>query len=76
MTTLTVNCAQIENGNTKVFNVIVMNQEFKLDGYFFITIKDGIRCEPGNYYNSENGFFYEESSFSNISGSTQDSEFI
>lgn len=70
MTTQTAQYAQIPTGKNTVFNTIVMSPDFKMDGYFFVAIADGVICEPGNYYNTADNLFYKDESFLTLSGTS------
>lgn len=60
--------AQVAKGSNEVFNVILMNSDFEMDGYSFIAIPENVRCQPGNYFNAKDGFFYEDKEFTTLSG--------
>lgn len=62
--------AQMKVDDNKVINVIKMNDLFLIEGCCFMKIPDGIPCSEGSYYNSSDGFFYDDSEFKIISGTS------
>ena len=63
--------AQIKSGTKFVENVIVAEPTFSIAGYDLIKVADGVCCEPGSYYNSDDSLFYSDSSFINLAGSKE-----
>ncbi len=68
------NYAMIPDSNTQVFNTIVADEKFSMDGYFFILIEDGVFCEAGNYYNKKDGNFYSDEKLTELAGTAPPSE--
>lgn len=62
------NYAMIPDGSTQVFNTIVADEKFKMEGYFFMLIEDGVFCETGNYYQNKDGKFYIDESLTELAG--------
>ncbi|MEA5104668.1 hypothetical protein [Pantoea sp. S18] len=49
--------ALIKDGDTKVENTILCEEDFILDGYYKVKIEDGVFCEIGMQYNAKKGTF-------------------
>lgn len=62
--------AQLPDGSNVVKNTILMDASFTIDGYFFIKIGDTVKCEPGSFYNKEDGLFYDDEDLTIIAGSS------
>lgn len=60
--------AQLPDGSNVVQNTILIDSDFTLDGYTFIQIGEKQACDPGSYYNENDGKFYIESTFENECG--------
>lgn len=61
----------ILNNDTEVFNTIVADDSFIMDGYYFIKIESGVFCQSGMFYNKDDGLFYDDASFDVINGVPQ-----
>ncbi len=62
------NYAMIAESEIKVFNTIVADDGFSLDGYYFIPIQPGVFCQAGMYYNEADDLFYDDDAFTTING--------
>lgn len=60
------NYAMIETGKTYVINTVVKDDDFELDGYYFVKIKEGVFCQQGMYYNNADGLFYGDPDFTTL----------
>ncbi|PLR30289.1 hypothetical protein CYR55_22300 [Chimaeribacter californicus] len=49
--------AMIPNGSKVVMQVIETLNTFKMPGYYFILVADGVTCESGMIYNPADGSF-------------------
>lgn len=66
--------AQLPVGSNVVENTILMDASFVLDGYTFIKVGSGVTCEPGSYYNKDDGLFYADSEFTSLSSAAADND--
>lgn len=57
------NYAMIADGKTLVENTIVADNNYAMPGYYFVELKDGIRCETGMFYNKDDGIYYDSPDF-------------
>lgn len=60
------NYAMIKNKENMVFNTIVADESFSMDGYYFIKIEDGVFCQPGMFYNKADKTFYMDKDFTEL----------
>lgn len=70
MTTQNAQYAQIPTGKNRVFNTVVMSEDFKIAGYFFVQVPDGVICEPDDYYNKDDNLFYKDELLTTLSGTS------
>lgn len=74
MTVNTGRYAQIATGSNVVENVILMAEDFTVDGYTFKALASGDACQPGAFYNESDGKYYLESTFENMVGTLTSEE--
>ncbi|WJY13594.1 hypothetical protein PCO82_13570 [Pectobacteriaceae bacterium CE90] len=60
--------ALIQDGGTRVENLIVADENTHIDGYYIIKINAGVFCQIGNYYNQATGLFYVDPAFTTLAG--------
>lgn len=60
--------ALIQDGGTRVENLIVADENTHIDGYYIIKINAGVFCQIGNYYNQLTGLFYVDPQFNTLAG--------
>lgn len=65
------NYAMIKNKEIMVFNTIVADESFSMDGYYCVKIEDGVFCQPGMFYSKDVGLFYDDEDFKSINGVPQ-----
>ncbi|CAK8736356.1 hypothetical protein SODG_000606 [Sodalis praecaptivus] len=61
--------ALIPEGSNRVENIIVASDDYQRKGYYTIRYNDTIFCQPGMYYNTKTGLFYDEPEFRHINRS-------
>lgn len=66
--------AQIPIDSNIVENIILMSAGFNLDGYSLIKIESDVCCQPGSYYNKDDGLFYDDAALTLIAGSSSSME--
>ncbi|CAI2401631.1 Uncharacterised protein [Serratia proteamaculans] len=64
----TGNYAVIKTGGNKVENIIVADDYFSLDGFDLIPFAVDNLCQIGMFYNEKDDRFYDDESFTKISG--------
>lgn len=62
------NYAMIKSGDNKVFNTIVADASFSMDGFYFVAIGSEVFCQIGMFYNKSDGLFYDDKKFTTING--------
>ena len=58
--------ATLPAGSNIVENIILAPDGFTLEGYTLTIISSGVFCGPGMFYNSADGLYYQDSSFTEI----------
>lgn len=58
------NYAVIESGIVK--NIIIAESGYEYDGAELIEYPENIFCQPGMFYNKDDGLFYDDKEFSKI----------
>ncbi len=62
------NYVMIPDGSTKVFNKIVADENFTIEGYYLVLLDDSLFCDIGNFYNKKDGLYYEDAAFTTVAG--------
>ncbi|HDE2134364.1 Uncharacterised protein [Klebsiella pneumoniae] len=58
------NYAVIENGIVK--NIIIAESGYEYDGAELIEYPESVFCQPGMFYNKDDGLFYDDKELSKI----------
>ncbi|MGV1608488.1 hypothetical protein [Klebsiella pneumoniae] len=58
------NYAVIESGIVK--NIIIAESGYEYDGAEHIEYPESVFCQPGMFYNKDDGLFYDDKEFSKI----------
>lgn len=69
-----INQALLASGSNIVENIIVSDAGFTLEGYVAIEIKSGVFCQPGMFYNADDGLFYDDAAFTLINAPVEAKE--
>lgn len=58
--------ALLSEDSIAVENIIVAEPSFAQEGYFLVEIESDVFCEPGMYFNSGDGIYYQDEAFTYI----------
>jgi hypothetical protein len=58
--------AVIPKKSKQVENTILAEDGFTVAGYKVIELSDDIYCQPGMYWNEEDGLFYQDEEFKEV----------
>lgn len=58
--------ALIKSGDIQVNNTIQADEGLFIKGYVLQEVEADVFCEPGMFYNSEDGLYYQEKEFETI----------
>ena len=58
--------AALKAGSNVVENIILADDSYAIEGYTLQIISSGTFCDPGMYYNTADGLYYQDSAFSSI----------
>lgn len=60
--------AVLKKGDNQVKNIIIADDDFKIEGYETYPLGDDISCQTGMYYNKKDKIFYDDAEFTLIGG--------